>query len=680
MSSRALRRAQKELEEKQQLELLRKEEEEEEDESEEDAPPPSQAKASLFAMLGDANEDEEDDEDNDQSETNSRAGDSEDVKPVAAVAKSSKKSKKKKKKGKGKAKEKESHKAHASSASIDGMDEIDRALLALKLSTQNSGKEGDFASSTISEEMQQLYSTLAVDTQYLNASNEMRKLFGRAAVQTNDDDQAARQRGRGQQHGIAAATAAAAGRNTGGRNLASLGLRRNIFIQGKEEWPRATSGGLAMEVVERRNDGSVEYRFVHNTTYQSVQKEFESCVASMDPDRMVRHLHFNPYHISTLLQVSEIAKQQRDNATAGDLLERALFSMGRAVHSTFSTNLSQGKARLDFRRPENREFWLAGWRYISTLGVRATWRTAFEWSKLLLSLSPEDDPYCLRLVVDQLALRGRDLQALVDLVDSDHLQREWKIPPNLAFSVALAHDGLQNPQKARSSLRLAIKEYPWIASRLCRELEINPIPKTIWGKEPNNDYQELLCQLYVPKVKDLWNTTAATSLLVEVAYSFEEPLDAGANPYWLSQIDETNLARHVILSDDRDLLSLLDVRFKHKYTSVSDPLPPDDNITSYNLTADRQRNQAQLLTEMEQLRDYFQRVDLGSRIDLTNENNTQEDFLRALEQAGTTIQEFRRNTARVQTVRDRLQEVGVQVVFQGQEEDRPVDTSESEAD
>jgi hypothetical protein len=172
--------------------------------------------------------------------------------------------------------------------------------------------------------------------------------------------------------------------------------------------------------------------------------------------------------------------------------------------------------------PENREFWLAIWRYIGTLTVRATWRTAFEWAKLMLAMSPEEDPYCVRLLFDQLALRGRDPQAVVDLVETDHLQRLWKVPPNLAFSVALAHDRLKQPQQARSTLKNAIKEYPWLAARLCKELDISPIPKPVWGKEPNGDYQELLCQLYVPKAKDLWNSTEATSLLVEVCYSFED--------------------------------------------------------------------------------------------------------------------------------------------------------------
>lgn len=664
MSSRALRRAQKELEERRHLEKLAQENEQDDESEEEEPAPTSQSKASLFAMLGDENND--DDDDYDEDDDNDAQELKEDYKPVAS--KPSKKSKKKKKKGKAKEKEHvpESNQGLSSKLTSD-MDDIDRALLALNLSTQGvSSGTDDPLTNSISEELKQAYAALAVNTQHLHAANEMRKLFGRAAFQ-NDDEQPVRQRvARGQQQ-----------RNAPGNRNPTIGLRRNIFIQGKEDWPRATLGGLGMEVVEKRNDGTVEYRFVHSTSYQAVQKEFETCVASMDPQRMVRLLHFNPSHISTLLQVSEIAKQRRDAAAAGDFLERALFSFGRAVHSTFSSNLSQGKARLDFRRPENREFWLAGWRYIATLGLRATWRTAFEWSKLLLSLSPEEDPYCIRLIIDQLALRGQAAQELVDLVNSDHLQRAWKIPLNLAFSVALAHDVLKSPEKARSSLRLAIKEYPWIAAGLCKELEIEPVPKTIWGIQPNNDSQQLLYQLYVSKAKDLWNTTVGTSLLVEVAYSFEEPLGSGADPYWFKPIDETNLARHVILSDDQSLIALLDPRVKEKYTSVSDPLPPGSNVSSYNASG-VDRNV--LFADLERLRTYFTNINIADNINLADYRDrpaeAREIFIRALGEQGTNLEEFRHNTSRVQVLRRQLQELGVEVIFQdGPEDNEQTDTA-----
>ena len=653
MSSRALRRAQKEQEEKELQEKLARLQQDDEESEEEVAPKP-QPKPSLFAMLGDAGDDEDEDDEDDEEQ------DEPAPKPVVEDTPSSnpsKKNKKKKKKGKNKSKTATPQK----DATDSGLDEIDQALLALKLTS--SGKRGTDEPLTpaISEETQQLFSALSIDTTHLHAANEMKKLFGRTALQHADDDEP-RQRG---PQGIAARVA---GRNQPGSRLTGLSLRRNIFIQGKEEWPRATSGGLGMEIVSKNHDGTVEYRFVHNTSYQDTQRQFHLCVASYDPERMIQLLHTNPYHISTLLQVSEIAKQQRDNASASDLLERALFTFGRSVHSTFSSTLSAGKARLSFSRPENREFFLAVWRYIATLCVRATFRTALEWGRLLLSLAPEEDPYCMRLLVDQLALRGRSPESLISLVESDLLERSWKIPPNLAFSVSLAHLRLHAPVKARSTLKNAVREYPWLAARLCKELDITPIPAPVWGKEPTNPHQELLSRLYTPRAKDLWNTTEATSLLVEICYSFDAPLPDGTNPYWLAPTDPLHLARHVILTDDPTLLSLLDAKTKEQYTSVSDPLPPASNTPSYDVSVSAPARRApadrnQLLTDLEGLRRYFQSIDIEG---LVGGGLTEENLVRALQEGGSSLDEFRRNSERFQMVRARLQHVGVQVVFEGE--------------
>jgi hypothetical protein len=289
MSSRALRRAQRELEEKQIQEKLAQEEQDNEvEESDEEVAPKPKAKPSLFAMLDAGGNDEEEDEDDDEEQDPAEPQPKTEVEP--APASKSKKSKKKKKKGKSKSSPTDPAQKNASS----GLDEIDQALIALNL-TANGQTNTNTAqqSAAVSEEMKQLCAALSIESQHLHAANEMKKLFGRAALQNNDDEPQPRprQRGHGQQGGIAAAVA---GRNApGARNLASLGLRRNIFIQGKEEWPRATSGGLGMEVVEKRPDGTVEYRFVHNRTYQEVQHQFQVCVGSMDPERMVQLLHHN---------------------------------------------------------------------------------------------------------------------------------------------------------------------------------------------------------------------------------------------------------------------------------------------------------------------------------------------------------------------------------------------------
>ena len=293
------------------------------------------------------------------------------------------------------------------------------------------------------------------------------------------------------------------------------------------------------------------------------------------------------YHISTLLQVSEIAKQQGDHSVSGDLLERALFSFGRSVHSSFTAALGEGKARLDFRRPENREFWLSAWRYVNNLGQRGTWRTAYEWAKLVLSLDPEGDPYRTYLVLDQLALRGGQAEHLLQLSRNQFYADDlWRGHPNIDISSALAEFKLKQVKKCRASLAKCVVEYPWLFPRLFQELNIDHIPRSVWGKSPSTDRDKFECELYVHNAKDLWNTPEAISFLVEVVESVDASRTrekAQRNTTLPSHgpiaLDE---ARHVLLSGVPSLINLIPREYTSMPTSSSDPLPPPDNLSSYD--------------------------------------------------------------------------------------------------
>ena len=262
-----------------------------------------------------------------------------------------------------------------------------------------------------------------------------------------------------------------------------------------------------------------------------------------------------------------------------DLLERALFTFGRSVHSSFHTALSQGKARLDFRRPENREFWLAAYQYIGTLGQRGTWRTAFEWAKLLLSLDPESDPYSIRLVIDQLAVRGGQFDQLLKLADTPGSLIDWgQYSPNVLISLAMAHHKLKSPERARRTLAFAVEHYPWIFARLYKELDIEPIPKSIWGRQARTDREELLSAAYVLRAKDIWNTPEALTLLKEVVDITDR---AEPPPADSSEVISLNEARHILLSEMPTLIALLPRDITTSRTSSSDPLPPHDDLVSY---------------------------------------------------------------------------------------------------
>lgn len=295
MSSRALRRLQREKEQQNQL-IASKEDNATDDESEEE--PPARKVLNAFDML---NQDEDEDEANDSGVA--EPDDGEDVlveKPQVESSEKPKpksKSKKKKNKKKGKAPEQAETpaKGNQATAKEPQLDEIDLALKSLSTTSKNGAEVPPAAK--VDEANLQLYRLLAVESKHLNALNEMKRLFGNVVLENEDEAGAAagppRRRGRVQNLDLGGALAGRHSPASRGQGLAGLALRRNPFILGKEEWPKATSGGLGMELVEKLEDGTIEFRFVHNTIYQDVQRQFETCVESMDPQRMIVLLQYN---------------------------------------------------------------------------------------------------------------------------------------------------------------------------------------------------------------------------------------------------------------------------------------------------------------------------------------------------------------------------------------------------
>jgi hypothetical protein len=263
MSGRAVRKALRQREaELLQAQTPEQEVEESDNESVAAAPP----KPSLFALLNIADERDEQDED----EGDEVAEPESKLKPEPSRPVTSAKKSKKKKKTKGKAKAKKEEVVEED----DGEDEIERALRQLNIVPANTSTlaAGDPDKSPAETP---LSAALKVDSRNLDAENEMKKLFGRSALRPADTGEAAvapggRRRGRMQMLPGPA----------GGRALAKG--RKNTFVQPKEEWPNASSGGLGMEIEDSdMNTGVTTYKFVHSRQYQGVQREFMMCVASM---------------------------------------------------------------------------------------------------------------------------------------------------------------------------------------------------------------------------------------------------------------------------------------------------------------------------------------------------------------------------------------------------------------
>lgn len=199
----------------------------------------------------------------------------------------------------------------------------------------------------------------------------------------------------------------------------------------------------------------------------------------------------------------------------------------------------------------------------------------------MLSLDPEGDPYRICLLLDQLALRGGQSEHLLQVSRSSFYADDlWQNRPNIDISSALAEFKLKQVQKCRASLKTCVEDYPWIFPRLFQELNIDHIPRSVWGKTPSTEREKFECELYVHNAKDLWNTPEAISFLVEVVESAEgTPTREKARSHVPITLDE---ARHVLLLGVPSLINLIPREYTTMPTSSSDPLPPPDNVPSYD--------------------------------------------------------------------------------------------------
>ncbi|XP_076848681.1 ribosome quality control complex subunit TCF25 isoform X2 [Brachyhypopomus gauderio] len=419
---------------------------------------------------------------------------------------------------------------------------------------------------------------LYVEHRNLNPETELKRYFGARAVL---GDQRPRQRQR-QFH------------------------RSSWMSSPKDTWPRFSRPGISMNLLESEN-GLHFFTFEHSRDYQQVQFKFFDAVESMDPNNIVALLQLNPYHIDSLLQLSDVCRIQEDQETARDLIERALYSFECAFHPVFS--MTSGTSRLDYRRPENRAFYLAVYKHMMFLEKRGCPRTALEYCKLILSLDPDNDPLCMLLLIDFLCLRCREYQFLVRLYEEWEGHRNLAQLPNFAFSVALAcyqlsqqeETSLEESQRVKLRadrlLQDALIMFPGVLMPLLDLCTVQPDPSVsshaFFGHRCRLGQPPALSELeglYVGRCHSLWKE-AGVMLWMEGnvqevlrRVDAKDPVveDCQTKRKQRYQSAPRNIHRHVLLSEIKEATSTLPLEVTTQPVMSYDPLPPLDSILSYS--------------------------------------------------------------------------------------------------
>ncbi|XP_035222319.1 transcription factor 25-like [Stegodyphus dumicola] len=265
------------------------------------------------------------------------------------------------------------------------------------------------------------------------------------------------------------------------------------------------------------------------------------------------------------------------------------------LHPLF--NIAQGNFRLEYRRVENRSFFIALFKHLMFVGQRGCNRTALEFCKLLLSLDPED-PLGVILMIDYYAIRSSQYEFLIKLYQEWNPTRNLFQLPNFAFSVPLAMyllavENGESSSEADLMLQDALIMFPGFLLPMLNRCNIEPDQAVLSHLffQNTNDRSALvqLLTLYIGRTHSLWRSQDVIFWVERQVHEVIARHEKG-DPYFAECSEKKklryigtprNVLRHIILSDIRDASVLLPQDMMSTPIFGFDPVPPTDSISSY---------------------------------------------------------------------------------------------------
>ncbi|XP_050521328.1 transcription factor 25 [Daktulosphaira vitifoliae] len=513
--------------------------------------------------------------------------------------------------------------SHTRSSEDNVDDEVERSVREVnkilgEVSYKNKDEEATSFQSNLAQNKECIYikNILSVQHRNLNPNNELRKMFGRVVHQA----ELSKRKFRGRNH-----------------------LKTTWLVTPKDNWPPVGKSGSTMKYIETKN-GIMYFAFEHNPEYQQVQLQLYDAVSNMSQQHLVNIINNHPYHVDVLLQMTEWARLSEDLPVAAELTEQALYSLENSFHPMFS--LSNGKCRLDYRLHENRALFLALYRHLTFVGLRACYRTALEFCKLLLSLSPMDDPLAIVLCIDFYALRSSEYTWFIHFVNAFDPIRNLTQLPNIKFSLAVAKWQKGDVETAHTLLQESLIMFPGVLILLLDKCSIQPDKRvsnhpffTTYANETQPKALSYLISMYVTRSYHVWKEVQLLPWLERNVQIVLDRVDAkdplvktmeNLRSTLFSAKTPLNIHRHLLLSDMSDTIAPP----AEAVTSpilIMDPFPPPDGTSFYNsrTTNDSSsrspvQNQSLFSTFFRSLNPVFQALSDDNAIeeDITSETET----------------------------------------------------------
>lgn len=514
----------------------------------------------------------------------------------------------------------------------------------------------------------------------LDADNELRNLFGELSTETIEEANTTTSLAISPELLQQFRRLAKLTRGWGGKDRRSVPgtTRRLLLSRIRDDWLPTTQKPLLMEeivpnnvidylaykedsldredlAVKVKKEHTLGVRYFKFNKVQSAQERvadsrfYASVVMTPDPDSLMTMIQQYPYHVETLLQVAMVLLRQGDQkAVSNALVERCLFVFDRSFHKRFHELLLEGKnglIRLPYESFMNRQFYLCLFRYIIALGERSTFLTAFSYCKLLLSLSPAEDPLGVRYFIDFYAILSEEYKFLIELSSSPLVKsyERWNTP-GIAFSTVLAYHEMGRHEDAKAKLREAFLQYPHTALKL---LEFVGLSSTLPIRESEirtTDEALIASETYLVRAPLLWNTASKKQFLHdELLNLFNTNIilkgqSSVARTFFnfFSKKEETNedipfnLLRFAILSGENKIMAKIPNSVWDRNDLLEfDVLPPKDETITYDALTGVDEKDDRIITES--LLDFVDQNIIASIVQNRTEEDNFEEILRQLQ-------------------------------------------------
>ena len=171
--------------------------------------------------------------------------------------------------------------------------EIDEEMAIIEQFVKECQMQEEADSSKAPKKRVSRFNFLKVETKYLKAENELRRIFGSKVIEAD----LSKRRPKSRTYKI-----------TGRPYVQDAGAVRPLLI---------------MEHVKSEGQ-HLYFNFVHSKAYQQVQFLFLDAVETMIPQNLMNLLAANPYHVDTLIQLSELCKMTGEDQMAVEFIGKCI--------------------------------------------------------------------------------------------------------------------------------------------------------------------------------------------------------------------------------------------------------------------------------------------------------------------------------------------------------------------